>query len=123
MVDVYVRRLVGRAALVCGSLKDFRAVRQPIRDTMLANPELLGLNAPTEAEANLLMAAILAQKCEEEMAYSGASECPEILRAYAGICERGGREPADDRAACETIQDAVTRLPRAAPAASPGAAP
>jgi len=123
VVDVYVRRLVGRAALVCGTLKDFRAVRQPIRDTMLANPELLGLNAPTEAEANLLMAAILAQKCEEEMAYSGASECPEILLAYAGLCEKGGREPADDRAACETIQEAVTHLPRGAPAVPQGATP
>jgi hypothetical protein len=123
VVDVYVRRLVGRAALVCGTLKDFRTVRQPIRDTMLANPELLGLNAPTNAEANLLMAAILVQKCEEEMAYSGASDCPDILRAYASLCDKGGREPPDDKAACETIQDAVARIPRAAPATPPEAAP
>ncbi len=122
VVDVYVRRLVGRAALVCESLKDFRAVRQPIRDTMLANPGLLGLNAPTEAEANLLMASILVQKCEEEMTYSGASECPAILRAYATLCEKGGRDPADDRAACEVMQEAVARLPQAAPGA-PGGAP
>jgi hypothetical protein len=119
VVDVYVRRLVGRAALVCGTLKDFRAVRQPIRDTMLKNPELLGLNSPTEADANLLMAAILRQKCEEEMAYSGASECPAILRAYAALCEKGGREPSDDRAACEVVEQAVVGIPL--PAQSPPA--
>ena len=112
VVDVYVRRLVGRAALVCGTLKDFRAVRQPIRDTMLRNPELLGLNSPTEAEANLLVAGILQQKCEEEMAYSGASECPAILRAYAALCDKGGREPEDDRAACEVAGRAVAAIPR-----------
>lgn len=116
VVDVYVRRLVGRAALVCTTLKDFRTVRQPIRDTMLANPELLGLNSPTETEANLLMAAILRQKCEEEMAYSGASDCPAILRGYAALCENGGRNEAGDQAACEVIADAVAALSRPAPA-------
>ena len=126
VVDVYVRRLVGRAALVCGTLKDFRAVRQPIRDTMLRNPELLGLNDPTEAEANLLVAGILVLKCEEEMAYSGASDCPAILRAYAALCETGGREQEDERAACEVVVRAVAAIPRpapAAPAAAPGSAP
>ncbi len=110
VVDVYVRRLVGRAALVCGSLKDFRAVRQPIRDTMLRNPELLGLNSPTEAEANLLMAAILRQKCDEEMAYSGASDCPAILRAYGKLCAGGAREMAEDGPACDEVQAAVAGL-------------
>jgi hypothetical protein len=124
VVDVYVRRLVGRAALVCGTLKDFRAVRQPIRDTMLRNPELLGLNEPTEAEANLLVAGILVQKCEEEMAYSGASDCPAILRAYAALCEAGGREQEDERAACEVAGRAVAAIPRPAPApAAPAGSP
>lgn len=110
VIDVYVRRLLGRAALVCGTLKDFRAVRQPIRDSMLRNPEWLGLNEPTEAEANLLTAAILRQKCEEEMAYSGATDCPAILRAYAGLCEKGARDEAGDRDACDVIQQAVAGL-------------
>jgi len=123
VVDVYVRRLVGRAALVCGTLKDFRTVRQPIRDTMMRNPELLGLNAPTEAEANLLLAAILRQKCEEEMAYSGVSDCPAILRGYAALCDKGGREPVDEQAACDVIQQAVAALPRPVAAPSTGATP
>jgi hypothetical protein len=118
VVDVYVRRLVGRAALVCGSLKDFQAVRQPIRDTMVKNPELLGLNDPTDAEANLLMAAILRQKCEEEMAYSGASDCPAILRAYGALCDKGGLVAADDKQACDVIRQGVEGLARpGAPAA------
>jgi hypothetical protein len=116
IVEVYVRRLVGRAATACGTLKDFRAVRQPIRDTMLKNPELLGLNAPTEAEANLLVALILRQRCEEEMAYSGATDCPDVLRAYAALCERGGSEPPDEREACAQMAAAAAALPRPAPA-------
>ncbi len=115
VVDIYVRRLVGRAAQVCNTPKDFAAVRQPIRDTMLANPELLGLNAPSEADANLLMAAILVQKCEEEIAYSGASDCPSILRAYAAICAKGSRDTPADKAACGVIQMSVSAL---APVAS-----
>src|SRR5512137_1111346 len=117
VVDVYVRRLVGRAALVCGSLKDFQAVRQPIRDTMMKNPELLGLNDPSDSEANLLMAAILRQKCEEEMAYSGASDCPAILRAYEALCDKGGLVAADDKQACDVIRQGVAGLARPAPAA------
>ena len=45
----------------------FKVVRQPIRDTMLRNPEPIGLDSPTGAEANLLVAAILQQRCEEEL--------------------------------------------------------
>ena len=119
VIEVYVRRLVGRAAIVCGSLKDFRAVRQPIRDTMLRNPELIGLNSPTDAEANLLIASILRQRCEEEMNYSGASDCAEILRAYAALCDKGGREPEDDRLACQVAQEGAAALPRTSPGGSP----
>jgi len=86
----------------------FKVVRQPIRDTMLRNPELIGLNSPTDAEANLLIAAILRQRCEDEMNYSGASDCPEILRAYASLCDKGGRE-----------QEAAAALPRPATGRSP----
>jgi hypothetical protein len=122
VIDVYVRRLVGRAARVCGSLKDFQAVRRPIRDTMVRNPELLGLNAPTDAEANLLMAAILRQKCEEEMAYSGATDCPDVLRAYGALCDKGAGDAPDDREACAVVKEAVAALPRpAAGGAAPGA--
>ena len=119
VIEVYVRRLLGRAAQVCTNLKDFRAVRRPIRETMLKSPELLGLNDPTEAEANFLIAAILRQRCEDELAYSGASDCPELLRGYAALCVKGESEPGE-RAACEVAQAAVAALP---PSPAPPAVP
>jgi hypothetical protein len=120
VIEVYVRRLVGRAAMACGSLKDFRAVRQPVRDTMLKNPELLGLNEPTAAEANLLIALILRQRCEDELAHSGATDCADVLRAYAGLCSKGGMEAGDERRACDVAQDAARSLaPPPEPARNP----
>lgn len=122
VIDVYVRRLVGRAAQVCTTVKDFEAVRRPIRDTMLKSPDLLGLNHPTEEEANILIAAILRQRCEDELAYSGASDCPDVLRGYAALCARGGSPPPEERSACEVVGEAVSTL-LTAPASPPGAAP
>lgn len=121
VIDVYVRRLVGRAAQVCMSVKDFQAVRLPIRDTMLKSPDLLGLNHPTEEEANILVAAILRQRCEDELAYSGASDCPDVLRGYAALCAKGGSPPPEERTACEEVGVAISALPLA-PASPPGAA-
>ena len=126
VIDTYVRRLVGRAAQVCSTLKDFQAVRRPIRDTMMKNPDLLGLNDPSEEDANILTAAILCQRCQEELAYSGASECPDVLRHYQALCGRDGGPPQEERAACETIGEAVARLspaPALAPAAASPVAP
>jgi hypothetical protein len=124
VIEVYVRRLVGRAAQVCTSLKEFRAVRRPIRDTMLKNPELLGLNEPTGREANLLVAEILRQRCQDEQSISGATDCPEVLRGYAALCAKGldGPEAQDDGPACEVAREGAGALP-APPAALPGASP
>ena len=118
VIDVYVRRLLGRAAQVCTNLKDFRAVRRPIRDTMLKSPDLLGLNDPTAAEANLLISEILRQECEDELAYLGASDCPEVLRSYAALCLKPGADDPEDQAACEVAQAAAAKAPATAPAAS-----
>jgi hypothetical protein len=120
VIEVYVRRLVGPAAMICGSLKDFNAVRRPIRDTMVKNPDLIGLNNPSDAEANLLIAEILRQRCQDELAYSGATNCAEILRSYAALCSKGGSEALDDRLACEVASEAATSL-SPQPAAQPGA--
>jgi hypothetical protein len=119
VIEVYVRRLVGRAGLVCGSLEDFGAVRRPIRDTMLKSPDLLGLNDPSEGDANLLIAELLRQGCQEELAYSGATNCPELLRGYAALCAKGGAAP-DELPACEVVTSAAKALPPAA--AQPDAA-
>lgn len=121
VIDVYVRRLVGRAAEVCLSVRDFQAVRQPIRDTMLKSPDLLGLNRPTREEANILVAGILRQRCQDELASLGATDCPEVLRGYAALCAKGGTPPPEERSACEEVAEAVAGLP-VAPAPPPGAA-
>jgi len=44
--DVYVRRLVGRAAEVCTTMADFRTVRRPLRDTLVKAPKIGGLTTP-----------------------------------------------------------------------------
>jgi hypothetical protein len=123
VIEVYVRRLVGRAGLVCGTLKDFNAVRRPIRDTMLKNPDLLGLNDPSEGDANLLIAEILRQGCQEELAYSGATTCPEVLRGYAALCAKEGSAAPDDRLACEVAKEAAAALPPQAAAPPDASAP
>lgn len=122
VIEVYVRRLLGRAAQVCTSLKEFRAVRRPIRDTMLKSPELLGLNDPTAAEANLLVAEILRQRCEDELAYAGASDCPEVFRGYAALCARGSPD-AEDLAACEVARAAAAAVPSSTTAAGTASPP
>ena len=55
------------------------------------------------------------------MAYSGASDCPEVLRGYLALCAKDGGPPREERGACEAVGDAVARLPPA-PALAPGAA-
>ena len=119
VIDLYVRRLMGRAAQVCTSLKELLAVRLPIRDMMLKSPDLLGLNHPSTDDANILIAAILRQQCEDELAYSGASDCPEALRGYAALCAKGASQWQEERTACEVVGEAVSALP-SAPAAPPG---
>lgn len=122
VLKVYVRRLMGRAASVCTSFKDFQAVRRPIRDTLLKNPELLGLPAhATAADADQRLSATLRDLCLDEAAVSGATECPEVLRGYADLCAKASpKELAEDGPACELMKVAVAQQKSAAP---PGPAP
>ncbi len=121
VIDLYIRRLAGRAAQVCTSLKEFQAVRQPIRDMMLKSPDLLGLNGPSTEDANVLIAAILRQQCDDELEHFGASDCPETLRGYAALCAKGGSPPPEERSACAEVGDAIKALPPS-PTPPPGAA-
>jgi len=82
ILKVYVRRIIGRAALVCPSFKDFTDVRRPIRDTVVRSPEMLNLKGhPSVAEVNARMGEVLRDSCLAENAISGATDCPDILRA------------------------------------------
>jgi hypothetical protein len=118
---VYVRRLMGRAADVCTSFKDLKAVRRPIRDTVLKNPTVLGLKPhATVADANASLAGALLERCLDEIATSGATECPEVLRGYADLCAKlEPKDQKDEAQGCQAIQAAVAQLKPAAPASPP----
>lgn len=118
VLKVYVRRLLGRAADVCGSFKDLRAVRRPIADTVARSPELLDLPArASAADVNLRLAETLRDLCLDEITVSGATECPEVLRGYAELCRKADpRERADEGPACAAMEAAVAQLkPATAP--------
>jgi hypothetical protein len=86
---VYVRRLVGQAAEVCTTMADFRAVRRPLRDTLVKAPKLGDLTFPTTPEtANTRMAEILRDRCLTDVAVSGATDCPDIFAGYAKLCDQ-----------------------------------
>jgi hypothetical protein len=122
--NVYVRRLIGRAAMVCNSMHEFRQVRAPIRDTLRRLPGLGGLaGTVTAAQANTRIAEILRERCDTELDTSGASDCREIYRGYAALCHAppaalksrdGGTvvdgDPKDDEGGCQVIGDAIAGL-------------
>jgi len=123
VLKVYVRRLMGRAADVCATFKDFRAVRRPIRDTVLKSPGLLGLSPhPSVVDANARLAETLRDACLDEIAISGASDGPDVLRGYAELCGKAdAKELQEDRAGCDAMRAAAGQLKPAAggaPAAS-----
>jgi len=112
VLKVYVRRVLGRAADVCATFKDFRAVRRPIRDTVLKNPDLLGLQGhPTAAEVDRKLAETLLAACLDEIAVSGATECPAAITGYAELCEKAdAKELQDDGAGCDVMRPAAARI-------------
>jgi hypothetical protein len=91
---VYIRRLVGQAAEVCSTMADFRSVRRPLRDTLIKNPEIGGLKGTvTQEAANTRIAEILRDKCLEDVAVSGATDCPDIFAHYAHLCDQPEAPP------------------------------
>jgi hypothetical protein len=114
VLAVYIRRLIGRAADICTQFKDFRAVRRPIRDTVLKTPQLLGLKPhATMEEVNARLAEILRDRCLEEIAVSGATDCVDVLKGYAELCAKAdAKELKEDQKACQVIRAAVEALPQ-----------
>lgn len=130
--EVYVRRLVGRAAEVCTDLRGLQAVRRPMRDTLMRIPGIGDLEGPIDIQtANLRIAEILRKKCDIEVDASGASDCKSIYSGYAKLCDSGMRgsvhqsptsrdggvtKPADrehmkhEAASCELIATALEQL-------------
>ena len=118
---VYVRRLIGRAAVICNSMHEFRGVRAPIRDTLRNFPGLADLSGTvTVAAANARVAELLRERCDDELKTSGASDCKLVYKGYSELCRSppavlktrdGGTvidgDPKDEEAACQVIADAA----------------
>jgi len=105
---VYVRRVIGRAALVCPKLQDFKTVRAPIRDTLLKVPEVGGLKGKiTPADANLKVVRVLIERCLHEVTVSSSSDCHEVFQHYDKFCATEAKDVAEEAAACREVHDAV----------------
>ena len=88
--SIYVRKLVGRAAMICPTLPEFLTVRRPLRDVLIKTPQLGGLTTTagkiTLGDAGRKLAEILRERCRAEMAVSGVSDCPLIYESYQKLC-------------------------------------
>jgi hypothetical protein len=122
---VYVRRLVGQAAEVCGKRPDdFKNVRKPLRDTLIKQPGIGGLRGDVKmAAANVRVAEILRDRCLEDVTFSGASDCPEIFKGYASLCDSKEMKVPEEAGACAVMQDVNARLIAVMAAAHAAGAP
>jgi hypothetical protein len=122
---VYIRRLVGQAAEVCNKrADDFKNIRRPIRDTLIKQPEIAGLKPPvTVTAANTRLAELLRDRCLEDIAVSGASDCPDIFKNYAEMCKSKDMTNREEAGGCAVITDVFAKLEVATAALHATAAP
>jgi hypothetical protein len=126
---VYIRRLVGQAAEACNKRSDdFKNIRRPIRDTLIKQPDIAGLKPPvTVTAANTRVAELLRDRCLEDIAVSGASECPDIFKNYAEMCKAKDMTNREEAGACAVVTDVFEKLEAATAAVhatgTPAAAP
>lgn len=121
--ELYVRRLLGRAALACSKAKDFRDVREPIRDALIQLPALGGKEGKLKpADANLAVAELLRDGCKEDLEDGLVTDCAESFKGYEKLCKEMSKQPgwADEQGACALISAAIVDL--AKEAALPSAA-
>jgi hypothetical protein len=112
---IYVRRLVGRAAVTCKSMKELAAVRRPLADALLKLPEIGALKGKLkEPDAYARIARLLVERCSGEIAIVGGGECAQIAEKYAALCAGA---PAEESAACELVKAAVPAMTKPASAA------
>jgi hypothetical protein len=122
---VYIRRLVGQAAEACNKRPDdFKAVRRPIRDTLVKQPDIAGLKPPvTQAAANTRVAELLRDRCLEDIAVSGASDCPDVFKAYNELCRNKEMNNKDEAGACGVMRDVEAKVEAASAAVKAVATP
>lgn len=119
---IYVRRLLGRAALVCKSMHDFSMVRHPLTETMLRIPAVAGATGKlSAAQANESIAKMLVDVCKEEVGVTGVTDCPAVVQHYMSLCSDWAKSKTakDEAAACAVIEgQGPTVLRLASPAAN-----
>jgi hypothetical protein len=104
--DVYVRRVVGRAAIICAGMKELRAVRKPLRETVIRTPAIVGAKGPLHANvANAKIAEVLRDRCQEDLAVNGASDCSDVYLHYMWLCQPSKKNmiQPEDKDACDVI--------------------
>jgi len=102
---IYVRKLLGRAAIACHSMKDFSNVRRPLMETMVKLPELAGLKErPKPADASTRLAQILGETCYDEVQISGVSDCWSIAEHYLKLCGDEKNPSQNEAAACAQVK-------------------
>jgi hypothetical protein len=114
---IYVRKLMGRAALTCKTMREFSLVRHPLADTLTQVPKLVGATGrPKPAEVNAHLAQMLIDLCKAELENNPLSECTAILERYAVLCDEPGK-PADqalEKPACALVKVAAAEAQKAA---------
>lgn len=121
---IYVRRLLGRASIVCRTMKDLDSVRRPLVDTLMKFPEIGGMSGkPTLVEANTHLASLLVEACRDELALTGGNECANLVAKYIELCNQPVTLASkDDQPACAAMKAAAPSLtppPVVAPAPAP----
>jgi len=125
---IYVRRLAGRAALVCKTMRDFSQVRRPLIETVLRLPEIIDVKGKlTWSQANEQIARMLIDDCREEVGVTGVTECPSIMQHYETLCTQKSKDKTqkdhkDDDAACalvRTMGPEIVKLAAGTAAATP----
>lgn len=104
--DIYVWRLLGRASVVCSDMKEFHAVRKPLRETVMRLPAIADLQPPVnQIHASQRISQILRDRCEDDMTVNGASDCAEAYLHHVHLCyvTTKGKLTPEDASACEVI--------------------
>ncbi len=116
---IYVRRLVGRAAMVCRSMKDLAAVRRPLVEVLVKFPDIAGLTGKvTQTDAITRVAQVLSDGCRDELTLSGATECSTLVSRYVTLCSEGAPIK-EEEAGCALLKAVVPTLQPASTAPSP----
>jgi hypothetical protein len=97
VVDLYLLRLVGRAAWGC-TPKELLEVRRPMRDLIEHRPEIASLTGrPTKRQVDKRIAEIVKASCAQELE-AGLTECHDLGESWKKLCDGIAKQKLDDGA-------------------------